>query len=256
LDLIAYWSVLRRHRRIMVVGLFAAAALAFISVMKVSSSGLAWRSPPIYRASTTLEVTQPGSPYARSTLNEFVQVPGGPPASKFADPSRMEYLASYYARVAESDAIVRRVKRSFDTTTAKWGATPLTGADARALPFIEIGALETSPAKAVALANTVSLALRESIATDQRRDRITGEDRLQMIVSKDAKKAEVFQGVKVTRPIMLFLLISILTVIIAFVVDNLRGGRSGGARAGAGGPTGLDIVPMEPERQDANQRTA
>jgi hypothetical protein len=241
----------------MVVGLFAAAALAFISVMKISPSGLAWRSPPIYKASTTLLVTQPGSPYYRSTLDEFEPVPGGPPTPKFADPSRMEYLASLYARKADSDEIVQRVKRSFDTTNAKWGATPLTGADGRALPFIEIGALEMSPAKAVALANAVSLALRELITSDQQRDRITGEDRVQLKVDKRAEKAEVFQGVRLTRPIMLFLLISIVTVVIAFLVDNVRGGRSGGARAGGEGPTGLDIVPIEPEeRPDANQRTA
>ena len=256
MDLIAYWSVLRRRRLIMVVGLNVAAALALISVMKISSSGLAWRSPPVYKASTTLEVTQPGSPFARSTLNEFEPVPGGPPAPKFADPSRMEYLASYYARTAESDAIVKRVKRSFDTTKAKWGATPLTGADGRALPFIEIGALEMSPAKAVALANAVSLALRESLTTNQRRTQITGEDRVQLQVSREAEKAEVFQGIRMTRPIMLFLLVSIFTVVIAFVVDNARGGRSGGARGGGDGTTGLDIVPMEPERSDANQRTA
>lgn len=255
MDLIAYWRVLRRRRLIMVVGLCAAAALAFTSVVKVSSSGLAWRSPPVYKASTTLEVTQPGSPFARSTLNEFEPVPGGLPTPKFADPSRMEYLASYYARIAESDAIVNRVKRSFDTTKAKWAATPLTGADGRALPFIEIGALEMSPANAVALANSVSRALRESLRTDQRRTQITGEDRVQLQVSKEAEKATVFQGVRVTRPVMLFLLVSIFTVVIAFVVDNLRGGRSGGARGDGDGTTALDIVPIEPERDDANQRT-
>ena len=143
----------------MVVGLCAAAALAFTSLVKVSSSGLAWRSPPVYKASTTLLVTQPGAPYARSTLDEFEPIEGGPPVSKFADPSRMEYLASLYARKAESDEIVQHVKRSFDTTKAKWGATPVTGADSRALPLVEIGALEMSPAKAIALANAVSKAL-------------------------------------------------------------------------------------------------
>jgi capsular polysaccharide biosynthesis protein len=255
-DLIAYWSVLRRRRRIMVVGLFAAAALAFLSVMKVSPSGLAWRNPPVYKASTTLLVTQPGSPYARSTLDEFEQVPNGPPTSKFADPSRMEYLASLYARRADSDEIVQSVKRSHDTTNAKWGAIPLTGADGRALPFIEIGALELSPAKAITLANAVSSALRNLVAKDQQRDGITGEDRVQLKVDKKAEKAEVFQGVRLTRPIMLFLLISIVTVVIAFLVDNARGGRSGGARGQGEGPTGLDIVPIEPERTDASQRTA
>lgn len=255
MDLIAYWRVLRRRRLIMVVGLCAAAALAFTSLVKVSSSGLAWRSPPVYKASTTLLVTQPGAPYARSTLDEFEPIEGGPPVSKFADPSRMEYLASLYARKAESDEIVQHVKRSFDTTKAKWGATPVTGADSRALPLVEIGALEMSPAKAIALANAVSKALRESLASEQGRTRITGEDRLELRVFKRAEKAEVFQGIRLAPPMMLFLLVLIVTVAVAFFADNLRGGRSGGARVGGGGTTGLDIVPIEPERPDANRRT-
>ena len=255
MDLIAFWSVLRRRRLIMVVGLNVAAALALISVMKVSSSGLAWRSPPVYKASTTLLVTQPGAPYARSTLDKFEPVPGGPPVAKFADPSRMEYLASLYARKAEGDEIVQRVKRSFDMTKAKWAATPVTGADSRALPLIEIGALEMSPAKAIALANAVSKALRDSLTSEQRKTRITGEDRLELREFKRADKAEVFQGIGLARPVMLFLLISIVTVAIAFLVDNLRGGRSGGARVGGESTTGLDLVPIEPEHPDANQRT-
>jgi hypothetical protein len=42
---------------------------------------------------------------------------------------------------------------------------------------------------------------------------------------------------------------SIVTFAIAFVVDNLRGGRVAAARTAGETPTGLDIVPpLEPER--------
>jgi capsular polysaccharide biosynthesis protein len=251
-DLIAYWSVLRRRRRIMVVGLFAAVALALISVVKFSSSGLAWRSPPVYKASTTLLVTQPGFPWGRSTLEEYL-AGTATVVPRFADTTRMEYLASLYARIAESDVIAERVTGSRDTSKRKWGALPVVGEDSRALPLVEIGALETSPSEAIALANAVSDALQAYLASEQGKNRISAEDRVELRVLERADEAEVFQGVRLTRPVMIFLLISIVTFAVAFVVDNLRGGRSASARARGETASGLDIVQVEPQRSDATE---
>jgi capsular polysaccharide biosynthesis protein len=249
-DLIAYWGVLRRRRRIVVVGIWLAASLALISLVKPSSGALAWRSPPVYKASTTLLVTQPGNPWARSKL-----LPAGEPTSvapRFSDTTRMEYLASLYARIAVSDTIAEPVTGTRDVSKRpKWDATPVVGVDGRALPLIEIGALETSPAKAIALANRISDALRTYLASQQTANRISGDDRLELRVIERADEAKVFQGIRVTRPLMLFLLISILTFAVAFVVDNLRGGRSSAARARGETAAGLDIVQSEPERSDA-----
>ena len=69
-----------------------------------------------------------------------------------------------------------------------------------------------------------------------------------------AHNAEVFQGVRLTKPIMLLLLVSILTAGVAFVVDNLRGGRwSAQARVAGESEATLGIVRDEPERQLAEE---
>jgi hypothetical protein len=70
-------------------------------------------------------------------------------------------------------------------------------------------------------------------------------------VYEAAQEAEVFQGVRLTRPIMLFFLGGLLTLAVAFVVDNLRGGRHGPPAEQSGGPeAALGIVRNEDEDED------
>jgi hypothetical protein len=248
-DLIAYWNVIKRRRIIVMVGLWVAACLTLLSLIRVSSDGLAWRSPPIYKATTRLLVTQPGFPIGQATIPLKKPSGGTTTPTPAYDPTRMEYLASLYAAMADSDPISTRVKQSVGGPEAKWGATPVAGAEGRALPLVEIGALGTSPARAIAIANGVAHAMRAFLLTEQGKNATAIRDRAELRVDKKARKAEVFQGVRLTRGTMLFLLMSIVTFAIAFVVDNLRGGRAAAARTAGETPTGLDIVPpLEPER--------
>jgi capsular polysaccharide biosynthesis protein len=238
-DLITYWNVVKRQRRVVVIGLCAAAALALISVVKPAGTGLSWRSPPVYEGATTLLVAQPGLAEGRLTFEEI---------------SRMEYLASLYARLAESDRIVRAVSRNLDVEEADYEAAPLPGVEGRALPLIKISAFDTSPKRAVALANGTANALRTYVAREQGNNQASGKGRIEVRVVEAAEDAEVFQGVRLTRPVMLFLLVAMLTVGAAFVVDNFRGGRRP-PQAGVGGESEatLGIVRDEPERPLAGE---
>jgi hypothetical protein len=253
-DLIAYWNVVKRRRSIMVVGLCIAAALAVMSAVKPTASGFTWRTPPVYDATTTLFVTQPGFPWGRGTLDEYRKAEGDPTTSvpRFSEPDRFEYLASLNSKLAERDTIERAAGKKVGIEDPDYDAAPLIGADGRALPLFQITAYETTPEGAVALANAVSDALRARLAREQGNNRIAAEDRIVLQVVEAAQEAEVFQGVKMTRPIMLFLLGAILTLAVAFVVDNLRGGRQGpAARSGEREPeAALGIVRNEPEEED------
>ena len=98
MDLIAFWNVVKRQQRIVVIGLCAAAALAVIALVKPTASGLSWRTPPVYDGTTTLLVTKPG--FARETgrpLDGILQTTGVPrPAStrRLAESDRIERAAS------------------------------------------------------------------------------------------------------------------------------------------------------------------
>ena len=194
MDLIAYWNVVKRQQRIVVIGLCIAAALAFASMVKPTASGISWRTPPVYDATTTLLVTQPGFPEGR------VGDPSTDPSAQLAN------LALVYSRLAGSDFIERAVSRKLKIEEPDYEAVPLAGTDGRPLPLLQIRAFESSPEGAVALANGVSNALRNYLAREQADNRITGEDRVELTVNEESQEADVFQGVRLTRPIMVFLL--------------------------------------------------
>ncbi len=122
---------------------------------------------------------------------------------------------------------------------------------ARALPLVQIIAYETTPEGAVAVANGVSKALIAYVLRDQETNRISARNRIELEVFEPAREAEVFQGFRMTRPIMLFLLGALLTFGVAFVVDNLRGGRDAVLAEPSGEPEApLGIVRNEPEPED------
>jgi hypothetical protein len=241
-DLIAYWNVVKRRQRIVVVGLCVTAALALVSAVRPTASGISWRTPPVYDAATTLLVTQPGFPEGR------VRDPSSDTSPQLAD------SALLYSNLAGSDFIVRAVGRKLKVEEPDYDAAPLAGTDGRPLPLFQIRAYALSPEGAVALANGVSNALRSYLAREQANNRIRGADRVELKVYERAQEAEVFQGVRLTRPIMLFLLGALLTFGVAFVADNLRGGR----HAVTAEPSGeaevpLGIVRDEPESEDEDE---
>ena len=106
MDLIAFWNVVKRQRRVVVIGLCAAAALAFISMVKPTATGLAWRTPPVYEAKTTSLVTKAGFQVGRV----------GDPAIDKTFSERMEGLASLYTQLAESYLIERAVSNDSSTS--------------------------------------------------------------------------------------------------------------------------------------------
>ena len=104
MDVLAYVGVIRRQWIVVLVGLVIAQALALMAVVRVTQDGLAYRSPPIYAARSTLFVTQEGFPWGRSGLTERR---GGVDVPRFADPGRMEYLASLYSELARTSRAVQ-----------------------------------------------------------------------------------------------------------------------------------------------------
>ena len=241
-DLITFWNVAKRRQRIVVVGLCLTAVLALVSVVRPTASGISWRTPTVYDAATTLRVTQPGFPEGR------VSDPSALTSYQLAD------SAFLYSNLAGSDFIKRTVGRRLKIEEPDYAAAQLyepaqfAGTEGRPLPLIQIRAYELSPGGAVALAKGVSNALQSYVAREQTNGRIKGKDRVELTVYKQAREAEVFQGVSLMRPMMLFLLGALLTFGVAFVVDNLRGGR----HAVMAEPSGesealLGIVRNEPE---------
>lgn len=229
MNLLAYWQVLKSQRVVVLVGTAVAVLLAFMALVRVSPSGIAYRSPPTYVATTTMFVTQPGFPWGRTVLNEYLKAQGGgpnaQPVSKFADPGRLSYLAALYARLAGGDG----VKKILDPTGKKslrYQVDQVTTSDGTLFPLLNVSGFAASPKGAVVLANRVADALQTYVASNQNAGNIPAATRVSLPAVKRAEQAKVFEGVKYTAPLMLFVLAMALTIFIAFLRYNVKLGRA------------------------------
>jgi capsular polysaccharide biosynthesis protein len=224
MDLFTYWQVVRRQRRLIVLGGLVTAALAAFALFKVSTSGLELRSPPTYRASSKLFVTQSGFPWGRTALDEYIRVRGANSAvPRFADPSRMEYLASLYSELAMSDAVRRIAFGNRELPSSDdYEVVALKAPDGRPMPLIEVAGLSSSAERAVAIANRVAGALQTFVARRQTQSKIPESTRIVLPVVDQAEQAEVFEGVKLTTAVMILLLGTVATLFAAFTTDNVK----------------------------------
>jgi hypothetical protein len=243
-DLIAFWNVVKRRQRIVVIGLCLTSALALISMIRPTATGIAWRTPPVYDATSKLLVTTPG----------FREGRVGNPTADLNTSYVLERLAILYAQRAESYEISRAAGKRVGIEEPKYDAAPLPAVEGTPLRLVQIRAYATTPEGAVAVANAVSRALQTFNSRQQETNRISGRSRVELQDFEPAREAEVFQGLRMTRPIMLFLLGALLTFGAAFVVDNLRGGRHAAQAEPSSGPeAALGIVRNEPEDEDDDE---
>jgi len=228
-NLLAYWQVLKAQRTVVIVGTAVAVLLAAMALVHVSPSGVAYRSPPTYVATTTMFVTQPGFPWGRTVLNEYLKAQGGgpnaAPVPKYADPGRLAYLAGLYARLAGGDG----VKKIVDPTGKKslrYQVDQVTTSDGSPFPLINVSAFAGSGPAAVSLANRVSAALQTYVARNQTLGNVPEATRVSLPFVHRAERAKVFEGVKYTAPLMLFVLGMAVTIFVAFVRHNVQLGRA------------------------------
>lgn len=210
MDLITYWRVVQRQRRIMLIGLGITIALFTLALFRISPSGIQPRSQPVYIARSTMFLTQSGFPLG--------SIAGG------GDPTQMQYAATVYAQLAQSDAVRQAVTHG---KGLPWGdsfqvSQRLTSDNQQSLPLIDVAGVSFSSARAVALANSVPVALQRYIAKRQSENRIPDSRRVVLQVIKRPTQAAVLAGRKLTTPIMALLFGLVATLFVAFTVDNVR----------------------------------
>jgi hypothetical protein len=229
MDLRLYFSVIWRFKFLVVTGLVLAAALAILSVVRVTSNGFVYRQAELWSGTTRLGVTQNGFPWGRL----FAQETGanGTPtpveqANKagdipIADPNRFKDLAIFYAELATSDP-VRRLMLKDGPIRGKIVATPVVVQSNYTLPLIDLMAIATSPRRAVELAQRGSNALTTYLETQQRANAVPPTDRVVLQEVLSARKAKIFAPRSKTMPIVIFLAVMFATIGLAFLLENLR----------------------------------
>jgi hypothetical protein len=237
MDLPLYLSVLWRFKWLTIAGFglgFVLAVLAMVSVKPGLPPQLAYRQPELYRSDVTLLVTQSGFPWGRSIVSEGVPLnfhtdvpmtlPSLPYVPRFPDPTRFEMLASLYSKLATGDDVRRLIQNDGKgPMNGKVGAEPLfTTGGASTLPMVRLTAISDSPVHAVSLAQRASTAFRKYLTQQQDANKVPETERVLVPVVTNDRVAVLFAGRSLVRPMFAFMLMSILTVGLCFLLENLR----------------------------------
>jgi hypothetical protein len=229
IDIALYADVLKRHRTIVVVGVLLTLALVVLSVVRISPSGIAFRSPQVWSNQSTIVLTQQGAPELRSVLPS--SGPGG--TSSLADTSRFAGLIDVYTTLATSDAVVRMLERRglIDPADMANGKSPITAAavvstvGGGTTPMMTLTAQALSAAKATKLTLGATNALLEFVESRQAAAKIPQKDRIQLRVVKASDEPTLVKPRSKALPILVLLGGLFATAAFAFTRDNVTRGE-------------------------------
>lgn len=238
MDLRLFARVVWRFRFLVGCGLLLALALALLSTVRLQleagGPSFTYRSPEVWETHSTLLVTQQGFPWGRTVYDEVIPIapesgsqldldtPGEGFVPRFADPGRFQQLALLYSHLVESDQVRALVART-GAIRGFYEGTPVPSADGNSiLPVVRIRAVSSSPAEAISLARRATDSFRRFLDQQQAESRIPAEKRVQVPVIGAPEKAKLLEGRSITKPVFLFLLVMVLTIGLAFLLENLR----------------------------------
>jgi hypothetical protein len=225
IDVSLYAEVLRRHKKVVYVGVVLTLALAVLSYVRVSPSGVSYRSPESWSNQATLVLTQAGAPELRSVLP--TNAPGG--SSSLADTSRFAGLIDVYAALATSDPVIQvlRHRGLIDQADLANGANPITAAavvstvSGGTTPMMTLTATAPSAAKATKLTLGATSALLNYVEQRQAAAKIPNNDRIEIRVVKSADVPTLVKPRSKALPILVLLAGLIATAAVAFTRDNV-----------------------------------
>jgi hypothetical protein len=225
-DIALFARVLWRFKYVVSAGFVLAIALSVLTVYKVDLShgipGLAPRKTPLYSSTATVLITQPGFPWG-SAVQQYESPGPGQASVATGDIGRLTTLANLYVQFVNSDltkSIV--VKRTRGTVTANQNYSFTPSYYSQALPILSITGTNTSPASAIATAQTGVDVLTTYLQRQQQAAKIGDRQRVVLQELARPAKTTVANPVKKTLPVVVFLTIMLMVTGLAFVLENLR----------------------------------
>ena len=200
MDLALYGRVLRRFWWLVLGGLTLAVALAILSVARVSSDGLSYRSDEVWKSTTTLLLTRKGN--------------------TFAAPTTYSPLTDLYSQLANSDAVRRSMLKAGAHKDWKITATPVapTFNPGAVLPVISLAGEAPTPREAVKATVLGRQAFLDYVSRQK------GSAGIQVL--QNATQPTLAVPRSKTLPIIVFLAMLSATIALAFILENVRPARA------------------------------
>ncbi len=238
MNLERHLAVIWRHKVIVVTGILLGSVLAFLAAFSVSSGKPERRGVETWSSESSLLVTQRGFPWGRVTLPGEADVDGS--KQQFGDPNRFSTLAMLYSVISYSDEVreglPERPKRD------QIQAVPLdaTGNGAVYLPIVRLTTTAETAAGAQSLNEHTLAGLRNLLTTQQRRNGIAPDERIQLNVLNAPSEPILVSGRSMTAPLLAFLLCVLGAIAFAHIVESLQRIRRGNVAVAAERPEQRD----------------
>jgi hypothetical protein len=208
-----------------IVGVALSLLLTVLSVVRVSPSGVSYRSPQTWSNQATLVLTQAGAPEFRSVLPS---TPTG--SSSLADTSRFNGLIDVYAAMATSDPVIQVLKRRglIKAADLENGANPLTAVPVVSTvgggttPMLMLTATAPSATKATKLTLSATQAFLKYVAQSQAAADMPAKGRIEIRVVKGADAPKIAKPRSKALPVLVLLAGLIATAAVVFVRDNVQ----------------------------------
>jgi hypothetical protein len=252
LDVPLYLRVLWRFRFLVLLGVLAGLAFAFLSFMRVGIEDgrptFSYRESEVWQSEALLFLTQPGFPWGRSVIEDEDEAPSGaqaartgeaaarakktPPEQRFAEASRFGALAILYASLATSDPVQDAMLRD-GPLRGELAAAPVLASETLApdlrdnlryetpLPLIRLSARSTSPEAAVALVDRAIEAFLGFLAGRQDASAIPAAERVVVDVLDRPTAATVAEPRSKVYPAVILAGSLALTLALAFLLEAL-----------------------------------
>jgi capsular polysaccharide biosynthesis protein len=218
MDLKLYTEVLGRHRLLLGVGVAFALALAFLSVVRVSSDGLAYRQGETWSNTSVLALSQKNFPEGSAVSPES------------ADPARFSQIVDQYAALVSSDEVVASLKRqgllephAGETRNLPFAATAVPSAVTGApTALLKVTAIGKSPAAATRLVTRTTDTFINVVKSRQETAGIPENRRVGLEILTRAGVPKLIGPRKKTTP--MFILFAVLTIVVVaiFIRDNMQ----------------------------------
>jgi hypothetical protein len=218
MDIALFLKVMWRFKFLVAGGVLLAIGLSFLSVFKVSPTGsprVAFRQEQLWADAVTLLVAPQEFPW------------GGQVSSADADPAKFGQLAVVYANLATSDAVKQIVLGDGPVDFAKEPmlavAVPYSyqNSSSPPLPLITLEAQAATKPRAMELVKREAAAFLEYLRKRQVETGIPANQRVSVSIVK-GDQIRLLKPRSKTVPLMIFMLVMIATIGLAFMLENLR----------------------------------
>jgi hypothetical protein len=245
MDFKLFFAVVRRYKRVVIVGAVLGVVL---SVLSYGMPGLKGGKPTIiprgaetWSGEAQVLISQAGFPYGRAVTQVVPGKGTSTPAEPIGDVSYMSNLSSIYAALANGSDVQRAVAKAthvalcpltigpIGTATPTPGPVPCSSVVAAPLaqpgtgvplPLLTLTSSAPTEAQAAKLATSTIAVLRNAITRQQAASDTAVDQRVQLQTVNTGATATLTQGPSKSIPILVLFAIVAASIALAFILNN------------------------------------